>query len=356
MLNTIRNHRLFRKGLFSLGPLLVLAVGGYLYATSGRYISTENAYIKFDILEISADVSGRVVELAVVDNQRVEKGALLFRVNPNKYALAVAHADAELIAAKNMIVSLRATYRQKVQELEEARENIQYLAREYRRQKKLKARGVTSLAKYDEAEHNLTASRQRETAVRESINVILASLGGDPDVPTERHTLYLKAKAVLDQASTDLSDSIVRAPTAGVISNMKLQVGEHVPSGRPIFSLISAAAPWVEANIKETDLTYVRVGQSVEVVVDSYPGLVWAAKVQSISPATGAEYSLLPPQNATGNWVKVVQRIPVRLSIETKPNWPTLRSGMTVSITIDTGRERRLVGDATAAAEPKPKK
>jgi len=178
--------------------------------------------------------------------------------------------------------------------------------------------------------------------VEERINRVLASLGGDPQFPVERHPRYQEAKAAYDAAALDLSRSQVRASTPGVVSNMKLQTGEYVEARKPVFSLIHSGPVWIEANFKETQLTYMTVGQPATVVADAYPDVQWKAVVDTIAPATGAEFAVLPPQNATGNWVKVVQRLPVRVRVEQPSDLPQLRAGMTVTVSVDTGRSRGL--------------
>jgi membrane fusion protein, multidrug efflux system len=195
---------------------------------------------------------------------------------------------------------------------------------------------------YDEARHNLKMALARLQSVQERTNRVLASLGGDPLLPVERHPRYAEAKTAYDDAAHRLSLSEVKAPVAGVLSNMKLQPGEHVEKGTAMFSLIVSGPVWIEANFKETQLTYMRIGQPVQVVADAYPDVEWPAEVEAIAPATGAEFAVLPPQNATGNWVKVVQRIPVRIKVEQPPELPQLRAGMTVTVVVDTGRERGL--------------
>jgi len=339
-----RSSRFVRTILFTIGPIGLLAVGGYYYAAAGRYVTTENAFVKFDILEISADVSGRVVTVDVAENERVEEGQILFRIDPEPFAIELSSAEAEMAAVRNKIEALRAEYRRAQLELDEAGQSIRYLLREYERQKRLRAKGVASAAKFDEAEFNLVTARQREQAVHERANMILAEIGGNIESPVEDHPLFRQAMARRDRARLDLRDASVQAPSAGIVSNVRMQTGEYVTAATPVFSLIRATAPWIEANLKETQLTYVRTGLAATVVVSTYPDLVWQARVESISPATGAEYALLPPQNATGNWVKVVQRVPVRLLIERSPSHPPLRSGMTATVSIDTQRESGLIG------------
>jgi membrane fusion protein (multidrug efflux system) len=208
----------------------------------------------------------------------------------------------------------------------------------------LKARGMGREESYDEARHNLDAAQRKLDSSRQRARSVVASLGGDANHPPERHPRFLQAKAARDTAQVDLARTRVVAPSAGVVSNMKLQAGEHVARGVPVFSLIESGHVWVEANYKETQLTYVREGQHVTVSADAYPGSLWQARVSAIAPATGAEFAVLPPQNATGNWVKVVQRIPVVIQLDPAADAPPLRAGMTVSVSIDTGRERTVSG------------
>ncbi len=333
-------RRLLRGFLLLLVPPAALGVAAYVYVTGGRYVVTENAYVKADIVAVSADVSGRVIWVGIGDNQAVEKGQPLFQIDPVPFEIAVAEAEAEMAMVRSQIASFRADYRLALAELAEADERVRFLELQYERQERLRAKGVGTEEKYDRAHHDLATARQRVRAIGERIHKVLASLGGDAEIPVRRHARYLRAKAKRDKAALDLEDAAVLAPSAGVISNMKLQVGEYVGAGTPIFSLIEAATVWVQANLKETQLTHVTEGQTATVVLDAYPDRVLAARIESISPATGAEFALLPPQNASGNWVKVVQRVPVRLAIEPGAATPPLRAGMTATVSIDTERQR----------------
>lgn len=323
-----------------------LGAGGaalYYYAEGGRWVETDNAYVKAHIIAVSAEVSGRVVEVAVRDNQPVEAGRLLFRIDPAPFEVALARAEAQLAAARTDIETLRAEHRVAAAEALEARERIRFLASQLERAARLRERGMVREDVYDEARHNLEAARARLAAIEERAARTLAGLGGDPDLPPGRHPRVREAQAAREAAALDLARTRVTAPAAGVVSNLKLQAGEHVARGVAAFSLIQAGELWVEANFKETQLERLRVGQPARVVADAYPGLDWRARVSAIAPATGAEFALLPPQNATGNWVKIVQRVPVRLDIEpASADAPELRAGMTVSVAVDTGRSRGL--------------
>ncbi len=339
----MRGGKLMRAILLLGVPLVIAALALYFYARGGRHLETDNAYVKAHIVAVSAEVAGRVAEVAVRDNQQVTQGQLLFRIDSVPFDTALARANAQLAAARTEVETLRADLRVAVADAAEAEERIRFLGVQLERQQRLKERGMVREEAYDEARHNLEAARARLVALRERAARVLASLGGDAKLPVERHPRVLEAQAALDTAALELARTRVTAPTAGTISNLKLQPGMNVTRGVAVFSLIQAGEPWVEANFKETQLAGMRVGQVARVVADAYPGVEWRARVSAIAPATGAEFALLPPQNATGNWIKVVQRVPVLFSIEPEaPDRPALRAGMTVSVSIDTGRSRGL--------------
>lgn len=321
-------------------PLAAALVALHLYADGGRYVVTENAYIKANIVAVSADVSGRVVGVNAVDNQPVKPGERLFSIDPVPFSIAVNEANAQMEVIRRDFSQLRFDVREARAEAAEARERQRFLVQQFERQKKLKARGMGSEEAYDEALHELKIGEELLRKLAQRIARTLAALGDDPNLPVEKHPRYRHAAAIREQASVDLERTVVRAPSEGIISNMKLQVGEYVEKGDAVFSLIESSPIWVEANLKETELTNVSMGQPATFVVDAYPDQKWQASVETIAPATGAEFALLPPQNATGNWVKVVQRIPVSLRIEQSTKAPALRAGMTVTVSIDTGKSR----------------
>ena len=335
-------HRAVRILLLVAVPLVAVAVALHIYATGGQEVETDNAYVKANIVPISAAVTGQVIEVVARDNQPVESGAVLFRLDPEPYQIAVAGARAQMDVARTNVQSLRAEYRATLQDAAEARSRIEFLEKQLARQEFLKEKGMTRGDTYDEARHNLEAAKRRLDSIREKTNRVVAELSGNPNMPVERLPRYAEARAAYDAAMLDLSRALIKAPFAGVVSNMKLQVGEFVEKGAPMFSLIESGPLWIEANYKETQLTYMTVGQPAKVVADAYPDQEWPASVEAIAPATGAQFAVLPPQNATGNWVKVVQRIPVRIKVEQPPGKPQLRAGMTVAVTVDTGRPRGL--------------
>jgi membrane fusion protein (multidrug efflux system) len=323
-------------------PLLVGLAGLYWYAISGRYITTENAYVKSDIVTISTDIDGRVIGVEVADNQPVGQGDVLFRIDPEPFQIALDMADANLVAVRHDIEASRAEFRQIRAEIDEAQERVKFFQQQALRQRELEERGIAAQVRLEEAELELAAARQRVTALREKLRTVLARLGGDPASAAELHPAFIAAEARRDMAALDLADTVVHAPVDGFVSRMRLQRGEWLEAGDAAFTIIDPQATWIEANLKETQLTHILVGQRVEIEVDAYPGQRWQGEVASISPATGAEFALIPPQNATGNWVQVVQRLPVRIAVEPGDDQPSLRAGMTVTVSIDTEREPEL--------------
>ena len=338
----VRRRRWLRPFLLVVVPVIAVLAGLWWWAMSGRYVSTENAYVKADIVAVAPLVDGRVTEVLVLDNQHVEAGDLLFQIDPEPFRIELDMAEARLLEVGNEIESKRAEFRQVAAEIEEARERVEFFDSQARRQRQLQERGIAAQAQLDEAEMELMSSRQRVSALQEKLRTVLAELGGDPESAAELHPAYRAAEAARNMAALELSYTELRAPVSGIVSRMRLQRGEWVEGGEPAFSIIDPSTIYVEANLKETQLEHVHLGQRVEIEVDAYPNHVWRGKVQSISPATGAEFAVIPPQNATGNWVKVVQRLPVRIRVETPDNLPPLRAGMTAAVGIDTGREPQL--------------
>ena len=335
-------HHAVRVLLLGVVPLVAILAGLYIYAVGGREVATDNAYVKANIVPISAAVGGNVIEVLARDNQPVEADAMLFRIDPEPFRIAVAGAQAQMDVVRTDVQSLRAEYRATLQEAAETRSRIDFLLKQLARQEYLKEKGMSRGDTYDEANHNVEAARRRLDSIREKTNRVLAGLSGDPNLPAERHPRFAEARAAYDAAMLELSRTEIRAPVAGVVSNMRLRTGEFVQKGAPLFSLIESGPPWIEANYKETQLTHMQVGQVATVLADAYPDQAWRGVVEAIAPATGAQFAVLPPQNATGNWVKVVQRVPVRIKVEPAPGRPQLRAGMTVTVAVDTGRPRGL--------------
>jgi len=342
---SILGSRTLKRTVFLIViPLLAICVGLYLYAAGGRYVSTDNAYVKANVIIISPEVSGRVTSVLVVDNQAVEANDVLLQLDSSPLEITLNRARAQMAVIRTELESLRADYGETVVQEQLAKDKVRYLDRRYKRQRKLLKQGLSSEEKHDEAKHDLQVARREVQIIEQRVQRVLAQLAGNERLPVDQHPRYLTAQTTYDQAAVDLKATTIRAPASGIVSNMKLQVGEYAQAGKPVFSLIQNQPIWVEANLKETQLTHIQPGQQATIVVDAYPDKIWESVVSSIAPATGAEFSILPPQNASGNWVKVVQRIPIKLVITDQAGGPQLRAGMTVSVRIDTRRKRELSG------------
>jgi membrane fusion protein, multidrug efflux system len=340
-----------RWPLMSLAAIAVLGGGTYFYVTGGRYQSTDDAYAQAATVSISANVGGPVSEIAVRDNELVQRGATLFKLDDAPFRIAVNDAAAHLADTRLQIESLKSTYRQRLVELRAARDTQAYAQQQYDRQSRLLASGIASQAQFDQAAHALDAARQQVANVQQQIGVALANLGGDPNIAPERHPLVAQAQAALDRAQLNLSYTVISAPTDGVVAKVEqLQVGDTIAASAPVFALVSTRDVWIEANFKEVQLARMHPGQEATVEIDRYPGRRFSAEVMSVSPSTGSQFSLLPPENATGNWVKVVQRVPVRLQLTHVDPGFLLQAGLSANVTVDTHPRDRKLAAATPAA------
>ena len=330
-----------RLPLMLAGPIVVLLAAGYWYLTGGRYVSTDDAYVQAARIQVSTDISGRVVEIDVKDNQRVTAGELLFRLDPRPFKIAVDEARAQLATVRYQIHALKATYHQKRADARAAEATADYQQHEFDRQQRLLASGTASQQQFDQTRQNYENARAQLASKQQDVAVALANIGGDPEMPLEQHPMVQHAQAALDRAELNLSYTEIRAPENGIVTKVdQLQVGDYVNASTPLFSLMSTDRIWVEANFKETELTHMRPGQEATIEIDTYPDVAFHAKVESLSPGTGLTFALLPAENATGNWVKVVQRLPVRLRLEElDPNAP-LHAGLSATVEVDT-RHRR---------------
>jgi membrane fusion protein (multidrug efflux system) len=333
---------LLRPLLFALLPAALIA-GGYFYVTGGQIMSTDNAYVQADAIGVSTDVAGTVVAIAVHNNEIVKKGQELYRLKRDSFQIALDGAKAQLGTVHDQILTLQASYKLAVAQIEQAQTDLPFYQTNFKRQQDLVTTGAGTKAAYDQAQHDLDAAKQKITVAKAQADTALAQLGGDPNQLLESNSFYLQAKSGVDNAQRDFDDTIVRAPFDGIVTNVDaVQIGSYLQASQQAFSLVSTTHVWVGASPKETELTYVRPGQSATITIDTYPGIEWKGVVDSISPASGSSFSLLPAQNTTGNWVKVVQRNPIRVRILDMDGKPPLRMGMSVTVDIDTGHERGL--------------
>ena len=340
----------YRLPLLIAAPVVVIAGALLVYLQGGRYEATDDAYVQSAKVQVSANVSGRVISVNVTNNQRVRTGQVLFTLDPAPYQALVDEAAAKLASARLRIGSLQANYRQGASELLAAQDRLHFAERERDRQKDLLAEGISSQAQYDAAALAAVAARQQiETVVQQNASV-LASLGGKADRPVDDNPIVREALAALDQATLRLGYTTIRAPQDGVVTKVdQLPVGNYVDASRPVFTLVGTSL-WIEANFKEDQLHYMRLGQPATVKVDAFPDLKLKARLANFSPGTGNTFSLLPPENATGNWVKVTQRLPVEFLLGQAPANVPLHAGLSASVTVDTGHRRHLFGGDAAAA------
>ncbi|MEJ2392246.1 MAG: HlyD family secretion protein [Gammaproteobacteria bacterium] len=345
--NKSEQRKRLRKPLMLAGAIAILAGAGYLYFTSGRYESTDDAYVKAATVAISADVAGRVNNIAVHDNQHVHKGDVLFRLDDATYRIAVDQARAALADARLKVQMLKATYRQRQADVATAQANLKFAQTEYRRQHHLAATRLASEVQLDRASHARADARSQLEAARQALNAAVASLAGNPEINPDQHPAVQQAQAKLNHALMNLQDTVVRAPTDGIVTRVEeLQVGNYIQAATPVFALVSSHDIWIEANFKENQITHMHAGDIARVEIDSYPGKTFVGKLVSLSPGTGTQFSVLPPENATGNWVKVVQRLPVRIELVQQDARYPLKAGLSASVRVDTRYQRQLFGKA----------
>ncbi len=331
------------------GPVLVLVLVVYFYLSGGRYEQTDDAYVQTARVAVSSNIAGRVVELAVRDNQVVHRGDLLYRLDPAPFEIAVRQAEAQLAGALLQVESLKAEYQQSQSRINAAKSALEFQRNELARQQRLLQSGIASQSAVDRAQHAFDDANGSLSGAQHQAGGVLAQLGGDANIRPERHPAVLQAQAALDAAKLDLSYATVSAPSDGVVTRVEeLQVGDYVGAHAPVFALVSTHDLWIEANFKEDQLSHMRPGQPVEVRIDSYPGQRFQGTVGSLSPGTGSQFSALPPENATGNWVKVVQRLPVRVELKLPDSLPTLHAGLSAHVAVDTGWHRHLFSAATS--------
>lgn len=339
----LARHRVWRRLLMLGVPLIALTGLGLIWLSGGRSVGTDNAFVKAENAALSAEVSGTIATVYVATNEAVAEGQPLFKLDTAPFDLQLASARAALMTLRAEIEGQKAQYRQLEERLRSAKEDLAFQKRAYDRQKVLADKKYASTATLDKNRHGVVQAKGAIRAIHQDMAAIKARLGGDPNIAVEDHPAFKEASLREEKAALDLTHTQIVAPFAGIATHVP-HAGEFVRAGTNVMTVVSADNLWVEANMKETDLTHVRTGQKVDVHLDVYPGYEWHGTISSISPATGAEFSILPPQNATGNWVKVVQRVPVRIALAPAPNAPPLRAGLSAEIDIDIEQSRSLGG------------
>jgi membrane fusion protein (multidrug efflux system) len=337
----LRRRDRIRWGLFALLPL-VLIIGAYWYVTGGQIMSTDDAYVEADKVGISTDVAGIVKDVNVKENQQVEAGQVLYRLDPRQFQIALDNAKANLAQTALSIEAMKQDYARMVSDVAAQQAQVDLDQTNFNRAAMLLKSGTATQAAYDQAQATLQTDKSKLEALREQAQVQLARLGGKADIDVTQHQQYLQANAQVEEAQRQLDHTVVTAPFAGIVTDVSaIAPGKYLAASTTAFFLVDTDRVWVTANPKETELTYVRPGQPVTITVDTYPGVEWHGTVESISPAAAQEFSLLPAQNTSGNWVKVVQRVPMRVRVDTSDNTkPPLRAGMSVEIDVDTGHAR----------------
>ncbi len=324
-------------------PVLLLVGGGIFYLSGGRYAETENAYVQSSMILVSPEISGVVKKVDVSENQLVQAGDTLFEIDDAALVVAEAKAESKLAQVKIDFAGLKASYNEMQAEITAAQTKYDYAQKALVRQSSLAAKDILPEANLEDAQQASTLASQQIDTLKQDLNKIVASLGDSTDTPLEQFPSYVSAVADLNQAKLDLSHTIIKAPATGFASKLPA-AGQYVTAGTASMALVASANMRVDANFTETELTAVKPGQPVVVYVDTYPDAKWKGVVDSISPATGAAYSVIPAQNATGNWVKIAQRIPVRIKLESNTDGPQLRIGMSAHVSIDTGQRRKVFG------------
>jgi membrane fusion protein (multidrug efflux system) len=356
-----RGRKRLRLFLLAVVPLLAALGGIGLYLSGGRYISTDNAYVGARKVLITPDISGKIIKVAVREGEHVNAGDELFELDAVPFRLALAQAQARLATVATDFANLKTNLKSLGELIELARKNIDLKQRDLDRRNALIGIKAASQNDVETAMSALVSAQNQLTQLTQQHANIDNQLLGNPNLPVEQYPAAMQAKAALDEAQRNLDHTVLRAPIAGIATQVEnIQLGRYVAAGTAVFSVVDDAAPWVDANPKETDITNLRVGQPVALHVDTFSDQTFRGRVIAVSPATGAQFAILPPQNASGNWVKVVQRVPVRIAFDQGQDLHLLRAGLSVTVDIDTGRTRSLAGffgasSPVAAAQETPR-
>jgi membrane fusion protein, multidrug efflux system len=325
-----------KRTVLMLGiPLVAAVIGACFFFIGGNSVSTDNAYVKAAKVMVSSQEPGFVVQVNVRENQHVNAGDTLFLIDDARVKVSLAKAEAELAQARTSLYALKASYREKAAELELAEQSQAFAEREYARQAELARKKVVSSGSFDSVANQRDAARKKTEILRQEMARLLANLDGNAEKRVEEYPQYMTAEAERAKAALSVSNTKIVAPFSGIAGKAP-QIGQYVAVGQSVMSVVSDTEVWVEANFKETELARIKSGQVVQVKVDAYPDQVLQARIDSISQASGSEFSVLPAQNATGNWVKVVQRIAVRIALDNSAQATALRAGMSANVEVDT--------------------
>jgi membrane fusion protein (multidrug efflux system) len=337
---SLRDTFTARRVLFALLPVALIA-GAYVYVTGGATMTTDNAYVQANMVGVANDVAGIVSTVAVKENQKVAVGDVLFTLDKQPFQLALERANAQLVSTRNDLLSLQASYRNMQAQIAQAQADIDYYDVTFQRQQQLAKNNFTPQSTFDSARRDLHVAQQKLASLQQQLAGTAASLNGAPDSAVEDYPKYREMLAARDEAARQLDHTTVRAPIAGIATKVpSLQPGQYLAASTSAIAIVATDRVWVQAQPKETELTWVKPGQKAIVEVDTYPGVQWTGTVESVSPASSSSFSLLPAENTSGNWVKVVQRIPMRVRLDPAPDKPQLRMGMSVEVSIDTAHPR----------------
>jgi membrane fusion protein (multidrug efflux system) len=338
-------RRISRFVMLVVIPLIALAIGFTWWLSSGRFVSTDNAYVGADKSLITPQVTGAIVAVHVVEGQQVKVGDPLFDIDPKPYEIALALAKGKLEAAKVEFANLQSSFASNIDQIKMGQDAVRVRQADFDRKNDLASHGSGTTADRDTSMANLIQAKQILEFVKWQQATVTVKLGGGPDTKIDQFPDYMQASAAVDDAERNLRNTKVLAPIDGVATQVpEIELGRVAAAGQPVFAVVANTGLWVDANPKESDLTYVHAGLPATVSVDTFPDREWKGSICSIAPGTGAQFAILPPQNATGNWVKVVQRVPLRFCFGPKEDTTGLRAGMSAYLTIDTGRTRTLAG------------
>ena len=348
-----------RVTLLAIIPAILALIGLFFYLLSGRYVSTDNAYIGAQRVLITPEVSGKVVRIAVIEGQLLKPGDELFAIDAAPYEFAAQEAEARLARVRTDFNNLKSGLASLGNQIALARQSVAANQADYDRKTALLNNRISTPSDLDRSRVLLVTAKAQLEQLEQQETTIRNQLLGDPALPIEKYPQFMEAAVALDRAKRDLANTVLRAPIAGIATQVSsIQMGRFLTAGMAVFSVIGTETVWIDANPKETDLTYVRAGQPVAITIDAFPAREWRGVVAAISPGTGAQFAILPPQNAAGNWIKIVQRVPVRIEFEPGQDLRRLRSGMSATVEIDTGRRRgwvvSLFSSSAAAQDPDP--